>query len=559
MARSGAAGYPSAESMRVRSAPTAFALLTVAALASAGAAPAPAAVDPAPGWVVDRVRFEPVDGTGGLLTAEGVGTYRGAIEIVPGAGGLAVVNEVGLQDYLRGIAEVPPEWPVQALRAQVIAARTYALHSMKSATDAPWKAVGADICATQDCQVYVGTEAEARASSDRWGAAVDDTAGQVLLSGGEPILAMYSASNGGRSLPGGKPYLRAVNDPDDARSGVGRWSYSVPLSVLAPVLDVPPGLTLIGASRRGASVVFSVKDANGVATEHRAGAEGFRSRANAALGAGPGLSSAIPSTGYSLETAGDRAVIAGQGFGHGIGMSQWGARGKAQRGLSAGEILAAYYGGIRPATLPPEQLPATIRVAVAYGRGSVSVQPERYFRVVGGAGDQLGGIEVGRWRVERAPNGVRVVPPEGRNEPLSFRAATVESAEGVAEPPVVRYDLTAPAVVTVRYVTPTGQPGTVPAQVVDAGGASQPLPSPGAGGDYRVVIEADGGPGRFVTVPLELQVEGPARITSATLGGDEAGAIDLGRARVVALALLLVTGMALAVQQAAPRRAAGDR
>ena len=549
------AGYPSADSMRVRSAPTAFALLTVAALASAGAAPAPAAVDPAPGWVVDRVRFEPVNGAGGLLTAEGVGTYRGAIEIVPGPGGLAVVNEVGLQDYLRGIAEVPPEWPVQALRAQVVAARTYALHSMKTATDSPWKAVGADICATQDCQVYVGTEAETRAKSDRWAAAVDDTAGQVLLSGGEPILAMYSASNGGRSLPGGKPYLKAVNDPDDARSGVGRWSYSVPLSALAPVLNVPPQLTMIGVSRRGASVVFAVKDANGVASEYQAGAEDFRARVNGTLGPGPGLSSAIPSTGYSLATAGDRAVIAGQGLGHGIGMSQWGAKGKADRGLAASQILAAYYGGIRPTTLSPDQLPATIRVAVAYGLGTVTVHPERTFRVVDGSGRELGGVEVGRWRVRRAPGGVRVIPPEGRNAPLSFRTATVEPAQRVTEPPVVRYDLTAPAVVTIRYVTPTGQPGTVPAQVVDAGGATQSLPSPGAGGDYQVVIEADGGPGRFVAVPLHLEVEGPSRITSATFGGD--GSAGLGRSGMIGLAILLVTGVALATHEAARRGSAG--
>jgi hypothetical protein len=363
---------------------------------------------------------------------------------------------------------------------------------------------------------------------------------------------MYSASNGGRSLPGGKPYLRAVNDPDDARSGVGRWSYAVPLSALAPVLNVPPSLTLIGVSRRGASVVFAVKDANGVATEHRAGAEDFRARANGALGAGPGLSSAIPSTGYSLQTAGDKAVIAGQGFGHGIGMSQWGALGKAQRGLSAGDILAAYYGGIRPTTALAQQLPATIRVAVAYDRGAVTVRPERYFRVVGGSGEQLGGIEVGRWRVARAADGVRVVPPEGRDEPLSVRTASLEPPERVTEPPVVRYDLTAPAVVTVRYVTPTGQPGTVPAQVVDAGGAAHRLPSPGAGGDYRVVIEADGGPGRFVAVPLELQVEGPSRITSATFGGDETA--GLGRAGVIGLAVLLVTGSALATQHAANRR-----
>ncbi|HEX2192522.1 MAG TPA: SpoIID/LytB domain-containing protein [Acidimicrobiales bacterium] len=540
--------------MRVRPAPTAFALLTVAALASTGAAPAPSVADTPPGWVVDRVRFEPVDAAGGPLTAEGVGTYRGAIEIVPAPGGLAVVNEVGLQDYLKGIAEVPPEWPVQALRAQVIAARTYALHSMASTADSPWKAAGAHICPTQDCQVYMGLEADSRPSSDRWAAAVDDTAGQVLLSGGEPILAMYSASNGGRSVPGGKPYLRAVNDPDDARSGIGRWRQVVPLSALAPVLNVPAELTLIGVARRGANVVFAVRDANGVVSEHSAGAEDFRAVANGALGAPAGRSAAIPSTDYSLQTAGGNAVFEGRGLGHGIGMSQWGARGKAQRGLSAGDILAAYYGGIRPTTLPPEQLPATIRVAVASGRSSVTVRPERYLRMVSGSGEQLGGIELGRWRVERAPEGVRVVPPEGRDEPLTVRTATLEPPVRVTEPPVVRYDLTAPAVVTLRYVTPTGQPGTVPAQVVDAGGAAHPLPSPGGGGDYRVVIEADGGPGRFVAVPLEVQVQGPSRIASATFG--EEGRAAAGRTGMIGLAVLLVTGMALATHQAATRRPA---
>jgi len=88
--------------------------------------------------------------------------------------------------------------------------------------------------------------------------------------------------------------------------------------------------------------------------------------------------------------------------------------------------------------------------------------------------------------------------------------------------------------------------------VVDAGGAAQPLPSPGGGGDYQVVIEADGGPGRFVAVPLHLEVEGPSRITSATFGGGELA--GPGRAGMIGLALLLVTAMGLATQQEAHRR-----
>jgi stage II sporulation protein D len=539
--------------MRVRPAPTALALLTVAALAS-GPAPAPAGADGPPGWVVDRVRFEPVASGGGPITAEGTGAYRGAIEVVPGDGGLAVIDDVGLQDYLKGIAEMPPEWPAEALRAQAVAARTYALNQMASTADAPWRAAGAHICPTDACQVYQGLAAEQQADRGRWTAAVDDTVGQVLLSGGKPILAMYSASNGGRSAPGGEPYLRAVNDPDDARSPVSHWRYSLPLSTFAQMLGVPPTVAVVGVARRGASVVFAVKEANGAVTEHGVAADDFRSRANAALGAPQGLPSAIPMSNYNVALAGDRVVIDGRGWGHGVGMSQWGARGKAQRGLSAADILAAYYAGIRPTTLPADQLPPSIRVAVATGRRSVTVHPDRYFRVVTGSGSELGGLEVGRWRVEPAKGGVRVIPPEGRERPLAVNTASVAAADRQADPPTVSYDLSAPAVVTLRYVTPTGQPGSVPPQVVDAGATSQALPAPGSGGDYQVVIEADGGPGRFVAVPLQFEVGGPSRIVSATFGTEPAAGD--GRLGAVALALVLLSAMGLAHHHARVRQPA---
>ncbi|HEX2064997.1 MAG TPA: SpoIID/LytB domain-containing protein, partial [Acidimicrobiales bacterium] len=75
---------------------------------------------------MDRLRVESlVPGT--PLGVAGVGEFRGALELVRSGGGIALVNEVGLEDYVRGIAEVPSSWPMEALKAQAIAARTYGL------------------------------------------------------------------------------------------------------------------------------------------------------------------------------------------------------------------------------------------------------------------------------------------------------------------------------------------------------------------------------------------------------------------------------------------------
>ena len=107
-----------------------------------------------------------------------------------------MVNDLPLEDYVRGIDEVPPSWPAAALQAQAIAARTYAAHKVMS-KDPRWRAVGADICATPTCQVYRGLDAERRAQGYGWLPAVEATAGRALLSGGSPIMASYSSTANG--------------------------------------------------------------------------------------------------------------------------------------------------------------------------------------------------------------------------------------------------------------------------------------------------------------------------------------------------------------------------
>src|SRR5438128_7181274 len=100
---------------------TLLATSSLPAVASGGrgqtAAPAPS------GWVVDRARFEPVPEPGHdpvPLSVEGLGSYRGAIQIAPSGAGVAVINQLGLDEYLRGLSEVPATWPPEALQAQAI-------------------------------------------------------------------------------------------------------------------------------------------------------------------------------------------------------------------------------------------------------------------------------------------------------------------------------------------------------------------------------------------------------------------------------------------------------
>ena len=146
------------------------------------------------------VRFEPLVASAGGLTVAGSGSYRGSIEVRPNGRGLAVVNDVTLEEYVRGIDEVPPSWPVAALQAQAIAARTYAAHTAVTG-DARWRAVGADICATPTCQVYRGLDTERKAKGHGWLPAVEATAGRALLEGGQPIRASYSSTaNGPRAM-----------------------------------------------------------------------------------------------------------------------------------------------------------------------------------------------------------------------------------------------------------------------------------------------------------------------------------------------------------------------
>ncbi|HVF32706.1 MAG TPA: SpoIID/LytB domain-containing protein [Acidimicrobiales bacterium] len=174
--------------------------------------------------------------------------YRGYVEATAGSGTLRLVNVVDVETYLKGMGEVrDPTWPPAALRAQAIAARTYALRAM---------AVGGEVCDTERCQVYLGAPAEYAAMNR----AVDDSREQVLVFGRELISAVYSANGGGHSASreegfgvvdlGDVPYLRAApyltKDP-------GPWSVTIALTDVAARLGYGGDLTGVRVARSGPS------------------------------------------------------------------------------------------------------------------------------------------------------------------------------------------------------------------------------------------------------------------------------------------------------------------
>lgn len=156
-----------------------------------------------------------------LVTPSGTAAYRGRLQLIPagtGSSDLVTVNRVGLDTYLRGVVpqEIPASWKAAAVRAQAVAARTYALFESRDSTK-PW-----DLCDTTSCQVYGGVDAEVAASD----AAITATRGQVLLHDGEPAFTQFGSSSGGWTAKGSQPYLTARSDPYDGWSGnpVHSWT-----------------------------------------------------------------------------------------------------------------------------------------------------------------------------------------------------------------------------------------------------------------------------------------------------------------------------------------------
>jgi stage II sporulation protein D len=187
-----------------------------------------------------------------LYIGQTAARYRGSLTAVPtGTTTVATVNTLAMDLYLRSVvpAESPASWLAAALRAQAVAARTFAAYGRAHSTGQQW-----DTCDTTACQVYRGVASEATSTTT----AVLDTANQIRTLSGQPILAQFSSSNGGWTVAGSPPYQVAKPDPYDAAGGANPNSnWTVPLAAADlrtryPEVGSPTALRVVARDGNGA-------------------------------------------------------------------------------------------------------------------------------------------------------------------------------------------------------------------------------------------------------------------------------------------------------------------
>jgi stage II sporulation protein D (peptidoglycan lytic transglycosylase) len=280
----------------------------------------PAGVSIEPKGVAFHVDGRPYSGRL-LLTA-----YRGAVR---------AINTVDLESYVKGVVPVEsyPGWPAEALKAQAVAARSYAVAKMELRET--WSY---DVSDTTSDQRYDGIGKETAGTN----AAVEATAGEVIYYGGEPLCAYFHSCCGGRTadprleLNDATSRLRGAKCGYCTKSPRYRWKASAKLPDVADALSVLDltGLTPenIGLDGRVGRVVL-----------HRSGGRPsavtgpeFRRDLNR-----KGIK--LLSTRFEVSASGGEFVFTGQGFGHGVGMCQWGSKGMADDGQSYKDILGRYY------------------------------------------------------------------------------------------------------------------------------------------------------------------------------------------------------------------------
>ncbi|MCL1464061.1 SpoIID/LytB domain-containing protein [Argonema galeatum] len=261
--------------------------------------------------------------------------YRGRTRVVLTDKGLTAINYVDLEKYLYSVlgGEVYANWPQEALKAQAVAARTYALYQRQTRGNSTY-----DLGDTIAWQVYKGIESEAPPMYS----AVDTTAGQVVTYNGKIILAAFHSSSGGHTenvenvWSDNLPYLRGVPD-FDGNTPEAQWvknftreELSSRISGVGNVLSMTPERT----SPFGRIITMKV----------------IGDRSSRVI-SGPALRLALGlrSTWFTVtaDTAGKSVPstfrIEGRGYGHGLGLSQWGAYSMARQGANYQQIVRHYY------------------------------------------------------------------------------------------------------------------------------------------------------------------------------------------------------------------------
>ncbi|MBF0558326.1 MAG: SpoIID/LytB domain-containing protein [Nitrospirae bacterium] len=261
--------------------------------------------------------------------------YYGDLQVWKGEKGIYVISEIALEDYVKGVvaAEVGGSWEIEALKAQAVASRTYALYQRL-------------IAVTSNMRYHLTSNVMHQAYkpgniSPNIVKAVEETKGQVLMYGGSPIVAFYHSTSVGMTEDPvdvfGKtfPYLKSV-ETNCKLSPYYLWVKRIPAAGIEKALDVP-GLKDIVIDSYTASNrvrVFKLITETGEVE-----VSGYDFRKNMGW-------DELPSTMITdITKDGDIYIFDGKGYGHGVGMCQWSALEMAKDGKSYKDILSTFYPG----------------------------------------------------------------------------------------------------------------------------------------------------------------------------------------------------------------------
>ncbi len=286
-----------------------------------------------------EIRGEKVDLQDLRVTINGR-KYFGGVKLLKRGTGFTVINLAPVEEYLRGVLpkEMIQSWHLEALKAQAVAARTFVLKNREK-----HKADGYELCATTHCQVYNGVETFE--TTDR---AVVETRGEVLFHGGRTVDAPFHADSGGMTESaanvwgGNIAHLKAVEEEMkftqawtvkfsvyDFSSRMGDAFGTLQKFILTPLT--------IGKSAADRSTSGRVKSAQIVGSKKTVTMKGAEMRRKFSL----------PSTLFNVKIVGDEVIFEGYGKGHGVGLSQYGAKTYAEKGWKYDKILAHYYQGAK--------------------------------------------------------------------------------------------------------------------------------------------------------------------------------------------------------------------
>lgn len=261
-------------------------------------------------------------------------TYQGAIELWKGSEGYFLINVVELEEYVKGVvaSEVGIHWPIEALKAQAVLARTYAVaHILRNRTRNFY-----DVTSSVFHQVYKG-----EGGTEEVDKAVKETKGEILTFNKEPIMAYYHAcsvekTEDPKEVFGREyPYLQSVEVPFTP-SPYNIWERKVAFDLLEKVLQIDKikDVEIVGYTNTGR--IKELKFTNGK-TSKVIKANDLRRLLKWTI---------LPSTMITdMRVENDGVIFEGRGYGHGVGMCQWCAFQMAQEGKNYKDILQHFYPG----------------------------------------------------------------------------------------------------------------------------------------------------------------------------------------------------------------------